>query len=66
MTTEHPLERSMQGEQMREALNLHWRASAAGDSNTEHDIYDDDLRLCSGGSKLRTVPVAPAILSKWP
>ena len=32
----------MQEEQMREALNTHWHASAAGDANAEHDIYDDD------------------------
>ena len=32
----------MQEEQLREALNAHWRASAAGDGNAEHDIYDDD------------------------
>src|SRR5476649_838040 len=29
-------------EQIREALNLHWRASAVGDANAEHDIYDDN------------------------
>jgi formylmethanofuran dehydrogenase subunit E len=29
-------------EQIREALNAHWHASAAGDANPEHDIYDDD------------------------
>jgi ketosteroid isomerase-like protein len=29
-------------EQIREALNAHWRASAAGDVNAEHDIYEDD------------------------
>src|SRR6201992_60827 len=29
-------------EQIREALNAHWRASAAGDANAEHDIYVDD------------------------
>ena len=29
-------------EEIREALNLHWRASAEGDANAEHDIYDDD------------------------
>ncbi|SDG11790.1 nuclear transport factor 2 family protein [Chitinophaga filiformis] len=29
-------------EKIREALNAHWRASAAGDANAEHDIYDDD------------------------
>jgi hypothetical protein len=32
----------MQEEQIREALNAHWQASAAGDANAEHDIYDDD------------------------
>ena len=32
----------MQEEQIREALNTHWQASAAGDANAEHDIYDDD------------------------
>src|SRR6267154_700703 len=32
----------MQDEQLREALNKHWQASAAGDANAEHDIYDDD------------------------
>src|ERR1700761_5730992 len=35
------MERSMQEEQIREALNAHWQASAAGDVNAEHDIYDD-------------------------
>jgi ketosteroid isomerase-like protein len=28
--------------QIREALNAHWHASAVGDVNAEHDIYDDD------------------------
>ncbi len=32
----------MQEEQIREALNKHWQASAAGDINAEHDIYADD------------------------
>ena len=32
----------MQEEQIREALNAHWRASAAGNTTEEHDIYDDD------------------------
>ena len=36
------LEQSMQEEQIRKALNTHWHASAAGDANAEHDIYDDD------------------------
>jgi ketosteroid isomerase-like protein len=33
----------MQEEQIREALNKHWHASAVGDANAEHDIYDDDV-----------------------
>jgi hypothetical protein len=36
------LEHPMQEEEIREALNRHWRASAAGDADVEHDIYDDD------------------------
>jgi hypothetical protein len=42
MKTEHSPERSIQEQQIREALDLHWRASAAGDASAEHDIYDDD------------------------
>ncbi|QEM05454.1 nuclear transport factor 2 family protein [Mucilaginibacter rubeus] len=30
-------------EQILAALNAHWQASAAGDINAEHDIYDDDV-----------------------
>jgi hypothetical protein len=33
---------SIHDEQIREALNKHWQASAAGDANAEHDIYADD------------------------
>ena len=36
------LEQSMQEEQIRKALKTHWHASAVGDANAEHDIYDDD------------------------
>ena len=32
----------MHEETIREALNAHWQASAAGDLDAEHDIYDDD------------------------
>jgi ketosteroid isomerase-like protein len=32
----------MQDEAIRAALNAHWQASAAGDLEAEHDIYDDD------------------------
>jgi ketosteroid isomerase-like protein len=33
----------MREEQIREALTAHWRASAAGDLDAEHDIYHDDV-----------------------
>lgn len=36
------LKQSMQEEQILEALNAHGHVSAVGDSNAEHDIYDDD------------------------
>jgi len=32
----------MDDEQIREALNAHWVASAAGDADAEHEIYDED------------------------
>jgi len=32
----------MQQEKISEALNKHWQASASGDANAEHDIYEDD------------------------
>jgi hypothetical protein len=32
----------MQEEQVLEALNKHWRASATGALNAEHGVYDDD------------------------
>jgi hypothetical protein len=34
--------RSVDDGRTREALNGHWRASAAGDADAEHDIYADD------------------------
>ena len=36
------LQESVQDEEIRTALNSHWRASAAGDADAEHDIYEDD------------------------
>ena len=36
------LRSSMPDDQNREALDRHWRASAAGDSDAEHEIYADD------------------------
>jgi hypothetical protein len=42
METEPYPEQSVQEATLREALDSHWRASAAGDADAEHDIYDDD------------------------
>jgi hypothetical protein len=36
------LEQSAEEQQIRKALDLHWQASASGDSNAEHEIYEDD------------------------
>ncbi|SDR41429.1 SnoaL-like domain-containing protein [Paraburkholderia fungorum] len=33
----------MHEENIRDALIAHWQASAAGDLEAEHDIYDDDV-----------------------
>ncbi|SAK83725.1 SnoaL-like domain protein [Caballeronia glebae] len=33
----------MNEQQIRESLDAHWRASASGDLDAEHDIYDDDV-----------------------
>jgi hypothetical protein len=35
-------EQSCKTKQIREVLNAHWDASAVGDLNEEHEIYDDD------------------------
>ena len=42
MKAKSQLEQSVQEEQIREALTTHWHASAVGDANAEHAIYDDD------------------------
>ena len=42
MKAKPKLEHSMQEEQIRAVLNAHWHASAVGDANAEHDIFDDD------------------------
>jgi SnoaL-like domain len=36
---------TMENQQIRETLDEHWAASAAGDLEKEHDIYDDDVIL---------------------
>lgn len=35
----------MEADSIQDTLNRHWRASATGDLNVEHDIYADDV-LC--------------------
>jgi hypothetical protein len=42
MKAKPKLEQSMQEEQIRTPLNTHGHASAVGDANAEHDIYDQD------------------------
>ena len=42
MTAGQPSKSFTQEEEIQKALNTHWQASAAGDPDTEHDIYDDD------------------------
>jgi len=42
MTDQPQPAHSTQQDPIREALEAHWRASAAGDANAEHDIYDDN------------------------
>ena len=43
MKAKPKLEQSSKEDQIRTALNAHWQASAAGDANAEHDIYDADV-----------------------
>jgi len=45
MTLIPELAPARQEEQVREALNRHWQASANGNADAEHDIYDEDV-LC--------------------
>ena len=42
MGANQQLEQSMEEDQIREALNAHWHASAVGDANPEHEIYDEN------------------------
>ena len=43
MEIEGAVEQSVDELGIREALDLHWRASAEGDPEVEHDIYDDEV-----------------------
>ena len=47
----------MQEEQISEALNKHWQASATGDSNAEHDTYDENA-ICDYAPVRRANPQA--------
>jgi len=42
MEAKTQLEQSTEEERNRKALDAHWDASAAGDWNREHDIYEND------------------------
>lgn len=42
MEAKPQLRQSSQENPIRAALNKHWQASAAGDADAEHEIYDDD------------------------
>jgi hypothetical protein len=42
MGANQQLERSMEEDQTREALNAHWRAPAVGGASAEHGIYDEN------------------------
>jgi hypothetical protein len=42
MEAKPQLDQSAEEAHIRAALDIHWRASASGDVNTEHDIYADD------------------------
>jgi hypothetical protein len=62
------LEQSMEEKQIRETLNLHWHASAVGDANAEHDIYDDDV-ICDypqSGERIRGRSSLQALRSHHP
>jgi hypothetical protein len=37
------MQRKIMEENIRDALNLHWQSSAAGDLSAEHQIYDDGV-----------------------
>jgi hypothetical protein len=43
MQPDEPLERSLKDQDRREALAAHWHASASGDLEAEHEIYDDNV-----------------------
>ena len=55
-------------EEIREALNRHWAASAAGDQDAEHEIYADDT-ICDypqSGERIRGRANLQALRSHHP
>ncbi len=42
MKTEQSSEQPVSEQQIRKVLDAHWKASASGDKDAEHDIYADD------------------------
>ena len=42
MSDQPEIAQSPEEQQIRQALNAHWQASAAGDADAEHAIYDDN------------------------
>jgi hypothetical protein len=61
-------EQSVQEEQIRVALNRHWQASAAGDANADHDIYEDEA-ICDypqSGERIRGRSNLQALRSHHP
>ncbi len=58
----------MQDSQIRAALQRHWAASAAGDQDTEHEIYHDDaiVEYPQSGERIRGRRNVQALRSHHP
>lgn len=54
--------------QIREALERHWTASAAGDQNAEHEIYNDNavVEYPQSGKRVRGRHNVQALRSQHP
>jgi ketosteroid isomerase-like protein len=58
----------MGDQETRAALDRHWAASAAGDQDTEHEIYDDDVVVdyAQSGERIRGRRNLQALRSNHP
>ena len=58
----------MEDPQIREALERHWTASAAGDQDAEHEIYNDDVvvEYPQSGERVRGRHNVQALRSQHP